>query len=188
MKRKVTPEEREILLNNPELVMFEPYKAMKTHRASIGKALILPAVTAVLFFGFGFLFPDFINDHPTFFAATGCIMLVISAGFLPILYYILDDRAYKQARATHYGKYLKMLLPEELECNTAVVKYVVYEKAEGGWIVDGKEEFFGYCGMVNTFRFEPQTEAAIVFDGKGFCAYVKRDPRTESLFEDASSV
>jgi hypothetical protein len=37
MKRKVTPEEREILLNNPELVMFEPYKAMKTHRASNGE-------------------------------------------------------------------------------------------------------------------------------------------------------
>ena len=184
MKRKVTPKEREILLNNPDLVMFEPYKAMKTHRASIGKALILPAVTAVLFFGSAFLFPDFINDHPTLFAATGCIMLIISAGFLPILYYILDDRAYKQARATHYGKYLKMLLPEELECNTAVVKDVVYEKAEGSWIVDGKEEFFGYCSMVNTFRFEPQTEVAIVFDGKGFCAYVKRNPRTGSFFPD----
>ena len=184
MKRNVTPKEREILLNNPDLVMFEPYKAMKTHRASIGKALILPAVTAVLFFGSAFLFPDFINDHPTLFAATGCIMLIISAGFLPILYYILDDRAYKQARATHYGKYLKMLLPEELECNTAVVKDVVYEKAEGSWIVDGKEEFFGYCSMVNTFRFEPQTEVAIVFDGKGCCAYVKRNPRTGSFFPD----
>ena len=185
MKRKVTSEEREILLNNPELVMFEPYKAMKTHRASIGKALILPAVTAVLFFGSGFLFPGFINSHPTVFAATGCIMLVMSAGFLPILYYISDGRAYRQARATHYGKYLRMLLPEELECNTAVVKSVVYEKAEGSWIVDGKEEFFGYCGMVNTFRFEPQTEVAIVFDGKGFCAYVKRDPLTGSFFPDA---
>lgn len=182
MKRKVTPEEREILLINPELVMFEPYKAMKTHRASLGKALILPAATAVVFFGFGFLFPDFISAHPTAFAATGCAMLILSAGFLPILYFILDDRDYKKARATHYGKYLKMLLPKELECNTAVVSYVVREKAEGGWIVDGKEEFFGYCSMVNTFRFEPQTEVALVFDGKGFCAYVKKDPRTESLF------
>ena len=185
MKRKVTPEEREILLNNPELVMFEPYKAMKTHRASLGKSLILPGITAVIFFAFGFLFPDFINAHPTFFAATGCILLVVSAGFLPILYYILDDRAYKKARETHYSSYLKMLLPSELECNTALITSVVYEKAEGSWIIDGEESFFGYCGLVNISRFEPQTEVAIVYDGKGFFAIVKRDPRTESFFGEA---
>lgn len=78
---------------------------------------------------------------------------MVSAGFLPILYFILDDRAYKKARATHYGNYLKMLLPIELECNTALIS-----------------------------RFEPQTEVAIIYDGKGFFAIVKRDPRTESFF------
>ena len=77
----------------------------------------------------------------------------------------------------------KMLLPKELECNTALISYMVYEKAEGGWIIDGEESMFGYCGMVNTFRFEPQTEVALVFDGKGFLAIVKRDPRTESFFK-----
>ena len=50
MKRKVTPEEREILLDNPELVMFEPYGAVKVHRASLGKALILPFITGAVFF------------------------------------------------------------------------------------------------------------------------------------------
>lgn len=182
MKRKVTPEEREILLNNPELVMFEPYKAMKTHRASLGKPLLLPAATVLLFVAWVLLFPDFVNAHPTAFAATLCAMLILSCGFLPILYFILDDREYKKARATHYEKYLKMLLPKELECNTALISYMVYEKAEGGWIIDGEESMFGYCGMVNTFRFEPQTEVALVFDGKGFLAIVKRDPRTESFF------
>ena len=141
-----------------------------------------PGITAVIFFGFGFLFPDFINAHPTFFAVTGCILLMLSAGFLPILYFILDDRAYKKARATHYGNYLKMLLPQDLECNTALITGVVYEKAEGSWIIDGEESLFGYCSMVNISRFEPQTEVAIVYDGKGFLAIVKRDPRTESFF------
>ena len=37
--------------------------------------------------------------------------------------------------------------------------------------------------MVNISRFEPQTEVAIVYDGKGFLAIVKRDPRTESFFD-----
>lgn len=182
MKRKVTAEEREILLEHPELVMFEPYKGMKTHRASLGKSLILPAATVLFFVAWVLLFPDFVNAHPTGFAATLCAMLILSCGFLPILYFILDDREYKKVKATHYKKYLKMLLPQELECNTALVKYVVVEKAEGGWIMDGKEGMFSYSSLVNYFRIEPNTELAVLFDGKGFFAYVKRDPCTESFY------
>lgn len=181
MKRKVTPEEREILLNNPELVMFEPYGAMKVHRASLGKALIMPAVIGVLFFLWGFLCPDFINAHSTLFAATGCIALVFASGFLPILYFILDDRDFKKAKQAHYAKQLKMLLPVDLECNVATIEYVTIEKAEGGWIIDGSEEPFGYCGCVNYFKLEPQTEVAVVF-GEKFFALIKRDPKTECLY------
>ena len=145
MKRKVTQEERDILLNNPELVMFEPYGAMKVHRASLGKALIMPFITGALFFAWGFLCPDFINEHPTLFAAVGCITLVLASGFLPILYFILD------------------------------------EKAEGGWIIDGRKEPFCYNGCVNYFMFEPKTEVAIIY-GEKFYAYIKRDPKTESFY------
>lgn len=181
MKRKVTQEERDILLNNPELVMFEPYGAMKVHRASLGKALILPFITGAVFFVWGFLCPDFINEHPTLFAATGCIALVLASGFLPILYFILDDRDFKKAREEHYAKQLKMLLPKDLECNVATIEYVTVEKAEGGWIMDGREEPFVYSGCVNYFKFEPQTEVAVVF-GEKFYAYIKRDPKTESFY------
>ena len=59
MKRKVTSEERQILLDNPELVMFDPYKGFKVHRTSVWTALILPAVTAVLIFLWGYFFPNF---------------------------------------------------------------------------------------------------------------------------------
>ena len=38
MKRKITSEERSILLKNSELVMFDPYNALKTHRCSLGRA------------------------------------------------------------------------------------------------------------------------------------------------------
>ena len=181
MKRKVTPEERQILLNNPELVMFEPYGAFKVHRASLGKALILPAITGIAFFLWGFLCPDFVDDHPNVFAATGCLALVFASGFLPILYFSLDDRALKKANAAHYAKQLKMLLPKDLECNVATIQYVTVEKAEGGWIMDGREEPFVYSGCVNYFKFEPQTEVAVVY-GEKFYAYVKRDPKTESFY------
>ena len=181
MKRKVTPEERDILLNNPELVMFEPYGAFKVHRASLGKSLIMPFITGALFFAWGFLFPDFINEHPTLFAATGCIALVFASGFLPVLYFILDDRDLKKAREAHYAKQLKMLLPKDLECNVATIEYVTVEKAEGGWIIDGREEPFCYSGCVNYFKFEPQTDVAFVY-GEKFYAFIKRDPKTECFY------
>ena len=181
MKRKVTAEERTILLDNPELVMFEPHGALKVHRASLGKSLILPAFTGIVFFLWGFLCPDFINRHPVFFAATGCIALVLASGFLPFLYFILDDLDFKKAKEQHYSKQLKMLMPLELQCDVALVQYVVYEKAEGGWILDGREEPFGYCGCVNCFRFEPQTEVAVV-SGEKFYAFIRRDRKTECFY------
>ena len=181
MKRKVTPQERQVLLDNPELVMFDPYKGFKVHRASVGTALILPAVTAVLIFLWGYFFPGFLNAHPDIFAAVSAVLLVIACGFLPLFYFFLDDRSFKKAKENHYAKQLKMLMPSNLECNVAMVDWVEIQKAEGGWIVDGKEEFFGYCGYVNYFRFEPGTSVAFVC-GDGFFAYIKRDPRTESIY------
>ena len=181
MKRKVTPEEREILLNNPELVMFEPYAAFKTHRASLFKTLIPPVIVAVITALIILLFPDFVNSHETVFAVTATLLLIAACAFLPLFYFFLDDRAYKKARETHYAKYLKMLLPEDLECNIATINWIEVQKAEGGWTVDGKEGYLSYSSFVNYFKFEPQTEVAFV-TGKKFFAYIKRDPKTESLY------
>ena len=183
MKRKVTSEERRILLDNPELVMFDPYKGFKVHHISLSKALILPAIVGVFMFLWGFLCPDFINAHPVLFASVSCVSLIVACGFLPVLYMILDDRAYKNAKETHYAQYLDQLMSLELSINVARVQHVIYEKAEGGWIMDGKEEGFGYSGYVNTFKIEPGTDLAVVY-GDGFTAFVKRDPRTESLYSD----
>ena len=74
-----------------------------------------------------------------------------------------------------------MLMPKDLDCNVARVTWVEVQKAEGGWIVDGKEEYFGYCSYVNYFKFEPETAVAFV-TGEGFFAYIKRDPKTECYY------
>jgi len=182
MSRKITPEERKIILNNPELVMFNPYSSLKTHHCSLGKALILPAFTALLFFLWGFLFPDFINAHPMIFAGTGCVALIVASGAIPILYLVMDDRTFKKAREDHYAKQLKLLLPKDLTCRIAHILWVTVEKAEGGWILDGKEEMFGYCSFVNYFMIEPDTDLAVISDGDRFCAYVKRDTKTECFY------
>ena len=165
MSRRITPEERNILLNNPDLVMFDPYSALICHRCSLGKALILPAITGVLVFLWGILCPRFINAHPKLFAGIGCA-------------------AFKKARAEHYVKQLQLLLPNDLECKIARIQWVVVEKAEGGWILDGKEEMFGYCSYVNYFKIEPHADLAVITDSERFWAFIKRDTKTESFYHE----
>lgn len=182
MSRKVTPEERNILLENPELVMFDPFITFRTHRCSLGKALILPVITAALIVLWGYLCPGFMNLHLKLFAGIGCAAIVIASGSLPVLYFIIDDREFKKAKAENFAKQLRMLMPEELECNIAHIQWVVAEKAEGGWVMDGREGMFGYCSFVNYFRIEPDTDLAVITGSRGFLAFVKRDPRTESFY------
>ncbi len=181
MSHAVTQEERNILLENPELVMFDPYSAVKTHRVSLGKALILPFLTGLLVFLWGALCPGFVNSHPRLFAGIGCAALVIACGSLPVLYLLMDDRTFRKAAEEHYAVQLRLLLPEELECRTAHVRWVTYEKAEGGWILDGREEMFGYASCVNVFRIEPDTDLAVI-SGDGFTAFVRRNERTECFY------
>ena len=182
MSRKITTEERNTLLENPELVMFNPYRGFKTHRCSLGKALILPLITGILVFLWGILCPEFIEAHPKLFAGVGCAALVIACAALPVLYFILDDRTFKKARSEHYARQLKLLLPEELDCSIAHIQWVIVEKGEGGWIMDGREEMFGFSSYANFFKIEPDTELAVLTDSNGFYAFVKRDAKTESLY------
>lgn len=184
MTRKVTAEERRIIIDNPELVMFDPYPAIKYHPpVSLGKALIIPSVVIVILVALCFLFPNVLEDHPTLSGAGIFILIVVSCAFLPLLNLFINERNLKKARACHYSEQLKARLPEELECKVVQVDYVVYEKGEGGWIDDGKKEMFSYSGFVNYFRIVPQTDLAIVFSVEGkFFAYIKRDTRTESFY------
>ena len=188
MARKLTQEERKILLDNPELVMFDPYRAIKTHRLSLGRALVLPLITGALFLLLGILCPAWISGHPTLFAGIGVAALIIASGVIPVLYLFFDDRTFKRAGDENYAKQLRLLLPEDLECRTAHIQWVIAEKAEGGWMIDGKEEMFGFASYVNHFAIEPNTDLAIVTDGKKFWAFVKRDPKTESIYQLRSLV
>ena len=185
MKRKITSEERSILLKNPELVMFDPYNALKTHRCSLGRALVLPALVALAIALWALLFPDFIDAHPAVFAGVGCVALIAASGSLPVLYLLLDSRNFRKAEQEHYAEQLELLLPRDLECQLAHVQWVTREKAEGGWVLDGREEMFGYASFVNCFAIEPDTDLAVIGDGGAFWAFVKRDAKTESLYRSA---
>ena len=186
MTRKVTAEERQVLLDNPELVMFEAYPAMnnRTIALSLGKILIFPFVILALIILLLVLFPDAMNKHPTLYPVLGVVLFTLSLVFIPFLYFYLDDRDRKKARANHYSEQLRKLLPKDLDCKVVLVYYVTVEKAEGGYIDDdGEEGFIGYVSCVNYFQVQPQTDLAIVYSEKArFCAYIKRDSRTECFY------
>ncbi len=124
------------------------------------------------------------NAHPLLFAGIGCAALVIASGAVPVLYLISDDRTFRKAKEEHYAEQLKALLPEDVTCRIAHIQWVTEEKAEGGWIMDGKEEMFGYASYVNYFRIEPDMDLAVITDDKRFRAFVKRDPKTECFYRD----
>lgn len=182
MSRKITPEERQILLDNPELVMFDPYSAFRTHRLSLGKALMLPVAAAALAFLWGYFFPEFINAHPHLFVGIACVGLVAACGCLPVIYLTADDRDFKRAKEEHYARQLRMLLPEDPECVIAAVQWTIPQKGEGVWILDGKEEMFGFASYVNYFMMEPESDLAVITDRGKFWAFVRRDAKTESFY------
>ena len=184
MPHTITPEERRILLAHPELVMFDPYSAVKTHRRSLGKALILPVIAAAAILLWGLLCPGFLQAHPGAFAGIGCAALVAACGVVPVFYLRSDDRTFRKAEAEHYARQLAMLLPEDLECGIARVLWVTEQQAEGGWILDGKEGVFGYASYVNYFRIEPGMDLAVVRGGDKFCAFVKREAETECFYRE----
>ena len=148
MSRKVTPEERNMLLENPELVMFDPYKAVKSHTVSLGKALIAPAVTGVILLVWALLCPEFMNAHPKLFAGIGCAALVIACGSVPVLYLVLDTRAYRNAKEQHYARQLRQLLPEDLECSIAHVLSVTVQNIPDRHLLGQDHPPLG-CGLVN---------------------------------------
>ncbi|MBO4360740.1 MAG: hypothetical protein J5822_07670 [Eubacteriaceae bacterium] len=182
MPHRITSEERNILLENPGLVMFDPYSSFRTHRGSLFRALVLPALTAAALFVWARLSPGFVNAHPKAFAWIGCAALTVSAGAVPGLYILSDNRSFRRAKSEHYAAQLRMLLPEELECTVARVLWVIEEKAEGGWILEGKEDMFGYCPYVNRFGIAPDTDLTVIRGCDGFRAFVRRAPETECFY------
>ncbi len=107
---------------------------------------------------------------------------MISGGSLPVLYLIFDDLAYSRAKAGHFGEQLKKLMPQKLNCSLAHIDWVTVQKAEGGWVIDGRDEMFGYVSYVNCFPILPGTDLAVIRGRNGFTAFVRRDEKTESLY------
>lgn len=182
MERAVNGTERQIILDNPELVMFNPYKGWKPHRRSVLYAFIPAVIVFALIIAPVLLFPEFVSSIRKVYIGASMVIFFASIFAIPFIYLMLDDRDYNKNLESHYSRQLKALLPEKLWCNIVTIRNITVEKAEGVWIQDGESVPFGYVSYVNCFMMEPGMEIAVVYDRNGFEAYIKRDVRTESFY------
>ena len=192
IRRELTSEEIQILLDHPECVMFDHWKAMKTHKLSLLQALIPAALAVILIAGLILMFPKFTAEHGNLTVAVSMILFVCSVGAVPLLYIKADDRSFDKAKENHYRDQLKQLLPSKLKMKLFVVDWMVVEKGEGGYYDEnGKEQWFGYVGCGNYFPISKGDELVIIYEEeykKGqFFGLVKKDPATMSLYDSSRS-
>ena len=171
-------------MNNPELVMFNPYDGMSLHKRSAAVAFapfIIVVICEVLLM---VLFGKQFDGNPMAITVAMVLAFLVSAGIIPVLYLKADNRAYLKAEENHYAEQLKKLLPAELMCKRVLVDYIIMSKGEGGYIENGQLVGFGFGSFRNDFEILPQSELAIIYGGEKFFGFVKRDPKTESFYEE----
>ena len=183
MQRKLTAEERQILLENPELVMFDPKGT---------NYLKLWIVVEVFFFIVLIIGLVFRNTVP-FFNTNLFIGITMTGIFAPgpvlVLVMFLTcnpeswGRPNKRQQKTHYLRELKKSLPKEAMINIVTIKGVVPHDGAIYFHVDGKNDSWGLTTYVaNPFNLDSGAKIVIVY-GKGFHAFIKRAPQTERLYE-----
>lgn len=180
--RRVTNEERQVLLEHPELVMFQTKWELDTKRVAI---FFIPGIMSVVISGV-LAYSPFGRSHPELVTVISMTLLILFCAAFVVLYLYFYRRRSEKAEASYNAELLRSTLPEELFCTTVTIKYVIEQQAEGAYIEDGEEKLFGYTGYYNCFRLEPNTDVAVVTDNSDFWAFIKRDDATESFYGEGA--
>ena len=178
--RKVSKEERQLLLEHPELLMFKAGNDKSDFAGGI-KMIFIPAAIAVLP-PIPLCFTAFAEAHPDLVVILSLlwVIAVICVSVPLIMRY--SARRTRKAAGDHNINILRHILPEELVRSVVTIKYIVPQQCEGAYTEDGKECSFGYLGYKNYIPLIPDTKIVIVRDDADFFAFVKRDSATESLY------
>jgi len=180
--RKVTEEERKIIMEHPELVMFHAQNDKRDFISGI-TMIIIPALIAV-FGPVTFCFTSFAENHPKLIILLSLLWVIAVIIISVPLIIRYDEWQTKKDEGDHNINILRRRLPEEMVCNVVTIKYIVPQKCEGVYIEDGKEQYFGYFGYKNYIPLIPDTKVSIVRNDADFFAFVKRDEVTESLYRE----
>ena len=193
IRRDLTPEEIQILLDHPECVMFEPWKAMNpSFRFSLMRFVVVAAISLMLVIGAMLLLPESMQAFQPFVIAGALILFAALIVVSPLLTMARENREMKNAEDDHYRDQLKKLLPQKLKMKLFVVDWMVVEKAEGGYYDEtGKEQWFGYVRTRNYFPINKGDELVIIYEEEykkdQFYGFVKKTPETMSLYDPEQS-
>jgi hypothetical protein len=172
--RPITKEERQTLLENPELVMFTPQHA---GLKPVVFLLVIPVATMILLAAAIFLWDSllaWVESAPTL----SCLAYVAVCAFSPwpCLY---AKRRYDEAYG--FDRELRDLLQQEdLTVEVVRITGVVLQRAEVYAVGDDGPFMFGIAFTRNPFIPENGSRTAILHAGKVGLA-VRPDPRTSSF-------
>lgn len=193
ISRDLTSEEIQILLDHPECVMFEPWKAMKpSFRFSLIRFIVLASISLLLVIGAMLLLPESMLMYQNLVIVVALILFTALMVVSPLVTMVRENREMKNAEDDHYRDQLKKLLPRKLKLKLFVVDWIVVEKAEGGYYDEtGKEQWFGYASTRNYFPINKGDELVIIYEEDykkdQFYGFVKKTPETMSLYDPTLS-
>ena len=183
MQRILTAEERQILLENPELVMFAP------KGTNYLKLWIVVEVFFFIVLIIGLVFRNTVS-----FFITNLFIGITMTGILapgPVLVLVMFltsnpkslGKPNKRQQKTRYLRELKMSMPKEPMINIVTIEGVVPHDGVVYFHVDGKKDSWVFTTyFANPFNLDSGTKIVIVY-GKNFQAFIKRAPQTEKLYE-----
>jgi len=179
--RPITQEEREILIENPELVMFKPQHA---GLEPVVFLLVIPVTTMVVLAGaIWFCKPllALVEAAPTL----TCLAYVAISALMPWPF-LYAKRRYDEAYG--FDRELRRLLGKEgLTVEVVRITGVVPMRAEVYAVGDDGPFMFGIASTRNTFVPEEGTRIALVLAGEVGLA-VRPDPKTSSFTEGYQDV
>lgn len=176
MARPITQEERRILMDNPELVMYTPQHA---GLKPVVFLLVIPVATMILLAVAIFLWDPllaWVESAPTL----SCLTYVAICALMPWPF-LWAKRRYDEAYG--FDRELRDLLQQEdLTVEVVRITGVVLQRAEVYAVGDDGPFMFGIAFTRNPFIPEDGSRMAIIHTGEIGLA-VRPDPKTSSLIE-----
>ena len=188
MSRELTQQERQLLLDNPQLIMFNPAKGVTVFiKHPILLAFLPFAIFAVVIPILVFTFEDFFIAHDALFSVVLCVGMLLTVILIPVVYCAHDSRAWKKEHSDSYRIPLKRVLPERLTGRVVTITHVDFKNQQDIQYAlltceeDGVEKKYNYFGFVNRFELIEGQELLVVSDGE-FFAFVQRGTLSEGLY------
>lgn len=188
MSRELTQQERQLLLDNPQLIMFNPTKGVTVFiKRPILLAFLPFAIFAVVIPVLVFTFEDFFIAHDVLFSVVLCVGMLFTVIMIPVVFCLRDKRVWEKEHSDYYRIPLKRVLPVRLTGRVVTITHVDFKNQQDIQYAlltceeDGVEKKYNYFGFVNRFELIEGQELLVVSDGE-FFAFVQRGTLSEGLY------